>query len=379
MRSLSGTAGALALAAALIGVGVSAVTAQEPAAPASDRAGKERRVDFDPTEPTPAPGARRLAAQPDAPLPVTPGTVDRRPMPPTRRATPTPPIVSTHQIDRFEAIKKEQQAVKTTPNSLADWVILGELAQEVAMDLPADQAAQYFRMSSDAFEKALELDPGNKGLRAAVNFARAQEANRARFEASRDAATDVFLSARRRDLAATAHVPYIRAYSTPTAPTRVIPAPVTATPAGPATPARTAATPPPTDRAINSAEPLNAGADTPVAEASQAITPARQNAPATDAANYGTQANYSLPRNEWPATGYVGPVYVPFSTPAGVPFTYEQYSNTYYPVGIYDNPAVAPVTLQRYVPPPAATAAPNALERQILKRSAAKPVAPVAP
>ena len=43
---------------------------------------------------------------------------------------------------------------------MADWIILGELAYEVALDLPADQATRYYRISRDAYEKAaLAIQP----------------------------------------------------------------------------------------------------------------------------------------------------------------------------------------------------------------------------
>ena len=271
-----------------------------------------------------------------------------------------PPVIGSHQIDRYDALQKEQQAVKANPKSLADWIILGEIAHEVAMDVPGDQAGQYLKMSRDAFEKALALDPRNAGLKAAVQFARDHQGNVDTFEKSRDSATDTFLDARRRDLAATQNTPYIRTYAPPL-PSRELPgpAPAPATPPGPGSA--------PGDPAVNAATPLNAGADTPRAEAAPAVTPARETAPATDAANFGTQANYSAGASTAPMI-YAGPVYRPFATPNGQPYTYQQYSNSYYPNGLYNNPAAPPVTMQRYAPF-APRAIPNALERQILNRA----------
>ena len=53
-----------------------------------------------------------------------------------------PQVIGTQQINRFEAIRQLQETVKQNSKSLADWVILGELAHEVAIDLPADQAGR---------------------------------------------------------------------------------------------------------------------------------------------------------------------------------------------------------------------------------------------
>lgn len=422
-------------AAALFGLAAPAVLAQEPVS--SDRAGKERRVDFDPTDPAPAPAARRLADQPDAPVPALPGTVRR---PAVTRGAAAPPVISSRQIDRFDAIQKERDILRKNPNSLADWVILGELAHEAAMELPASQAGDYFRTTSEAFQKALALDPNNSGLKAAVQFARDQQAHLGEFEAARDAATDVYLAARRRDLGATHYTPHVAVYSAPSAPPltmtpapgaippaqnqlgrptdvnasplATVPAvaPVAGAPAAaavepvppaaavtPNSPARALAPVPgsrPNDPLINASTPLTGQADSPRAEKSPAVTPAREGAPSTDAANYGTQSNYSLPRRDWIVNRYGGPVYIPFDTPDGPPYTYQQYTNAYFPPGIYNNPTAEPVTLQRYLVAPvvtggpgvvapavaapavvtpavdaAAPAVPNALERQILNRA----------
>ena len=104
-----------------------------------------------------------------------------------------PQVIGTQQINRFEAIRQLQQAVKQNSKSLADWVILGELAHEVAIDLPADQAGPYYKLSRDAYENALELAPDNPGLQAAVQFAKDQEQGLDRFEKSRTAATKMYL------------------------------------------------------------------------------------------------------------------------------------------------------------------------------------------
>ena len=129
-----------------------------------------------------------------------------------------PQVIGTQQINRFEAIRQLQETVKQNSKSLADWVILGELAHEVAIDLPADQAGEYYKLSRDAYENALELAPDNAGLQAAVQFAKDQEQGLDRFEKSRSAATQMYLAARRRDLAETQFTPSLRVYGAPTAP-----------------------------------------------------------------------------------------------------------------------------------------------------------------
>jgi len=320
-----------------------------------------------------------------------------------------PPVIGSHQIDRYDAIKKVQKAVEANPNSLADWIILGELAHEIAMDAPADTAGKYFSMSREAFEKASALDPNNAGLKAAVQFARDQQANVDQFEAARDRHTDTFLEARRRDLASTGNAPYVKIYEPPL-PSRSLPGSATVgttggttaganiiggstaganttggstaggTTAGrnaagtnppPATPAAVSATAgATTDRSINSAVPLVRPNNVPVAEATPAVTPAPVNAPATDAANYGTRQNYSAAPSA--PTYYVIPSYRPFAATDGAPYTYQQYSRTYFPPGLYDNPAVPPVSIQRSSPPPAPVV-PNAFERQILNRATGQP------
>jgi len=309
-------------------------------------------------------------------------------------------VIGSHQIDRYDAIARLQKNLEANPKSLADWIILGELAHEVAMDVPADTAGKYFQMSRNAYESALALAPDNAGLKAAVQFARDQEKNSDAFEKSRDAYTDTFLNARRRDLAATGNTPYVRMYE-PILPDRRMPganptltanADVAANPAlasnpavitnglpvsgttpsgriAPATPAAVAAQVKATsDPAVDSSVPLIRPGDTPVAEASAAVTPAPTTAPATDAANYGTRQNYSAVGTlAAQPTEFAGPRYRPFATPGGSPYTYEQYSTNFFPGVVNANPAVQPVSAQRYSAP----IAPNAFERQILNRTPA--------
>lgn len=126
-----------------------------------------------------------------------------------------PNVVGSHQIDRFEAIKQLQEATRSNPKDVAGWIILGELAHEVALDLPADRDDAYYTMSREAYEKALALEPNNAGLKAAVQFARDQEAGAARFDQSRRNAVPAYITARRRELAATNLMPTVQVFAGP--------------------------------------------------------------------------------------------------------------------------------------------------------------------
>lgn len=224
---------------------------------------------------------------------------------PANAATPAPPppIIGTQQINRYGAIAELQGALKADPNSLADWVILGELAHEVAIDAPPDRAAQYLTMSREAYEKALALAPNNAGLKAAVQFAKDQEAHGAAFEAARDQATRAYLDARRRDLAATNYTPAVRVFT------------------------------PPAPMPINPVSAENGPAANATADPNPAVTP-----PLTDrTANFGVRQIYSAP------------VYQPYTLPQGAPYTFQQYSNSSYPSNTYGPGTAPPMTMQRYL------------------------------
>jgi len=281
----------------------------------------------------------------------------QEPPPTTTRTTTTgtrtrpqasAPVIGTRHIDRYDAITALQQRVKENPSSLADWIILGELSHEVALDLPADQAARYYRISREAYEKALALKPDQPGLKAAVQFAMEHEANSQRFEEVRDRATNAYLEARRRDLAATQYMPSLPVYGVPVRPVTV------ATPGTPVAPATTSAAvaPPPgqNNLAAPAAPPAapvlppSSATQAPERAAAAAIVkadpdPAITNAPAAqdDAANMGTQQFYSnaLPSYQ---TYYA----------RGVPYTYEQYRSSYDPYGTLGSSATPPITVQRY-------------------------------
>jgi len=218
------------------------------------------------------------------------------PPPPGQKPTASP-VISSHQIDRYDAIKQIQDKLKDDSKSLADWVILGELAHEVALDLPADQAGKYNSMSLDAYEKALALAPDNPGLKAAVQFARDQQSNQNQFEKSRDQATQTYLDARRRDLSATNYTPSVRV-TEPPMPSRTLPAAAPVVPGQPAV--------------------------------ANATTPA--NAPTVGG----------------PAPGYTTYTYRPlYSATATSPYTFQQYTSAYYPPNYYV-PGTAPMSAQRY-------------------------------
>src|SRR5262245_10188300 len=68
-------------------------------------------------------------------------------------------VLGTHQIDRFAAIEQVRTALQADPRKLHDWIILGELAQEVAHDVPANLAPGYFKLAHEAYTSALKLSP----------------------------------------------------------------------------------------------------------------------------------------------------------------------------------------------------------------------------
>lgn len=131
---------------------------------------------------------------------------------------PAPRVIGSHQIDRYEAIEQVRQALQADPKNLSDWILLGELAQEVAMDAPSDRAAGYYRLAREAFDTALKLQPDNPGLKAAAQFARAQEQGAEQFRQSRSRATATYLATRRRELAQSGNTPTLRVYPAPTSP-----------------------------------------------------------------------------------------------------------------------------------------------------------------
>ena len=140
--------------------------------------------------------------------------------------------IGTHQIDRFEAIHLLQESLKSTPNDAAAWIVLGELAHEVAQDLSSQDDEQYYKLSQEAYEKALALQPKNAGLKAAVEVAREQKSGAAQWDQARRDAASSYIEVRKSELAASGFNPKVQAYSPPTPPAP--PAAVAATNSAPA-------------------------------------------------------------------------------------------------------------------------------------------------
>jgi len=125
-------------------------------------------------------------------------------------------VLSSHQIDRYAAIKSLQQELKSDPNNLADWIILGELAQEVATEVEPAQAQGYYHLATDAFAHAQQLAPDNASVAAAAQFAKDQESNATRFDQGRQNATQAYLQARRQELGnPQTAAPTVRTFGTP--------------------------------------------------------------------------------------------------------------------------------------------------------------------
>ncbi len=129
--------------------------------------------------------------------------------------------IGTHQIDRFEAIHLVQESLKSNPNDAAAWIVLGELAHEVAQDLSSQDDEPYYKLSQEAYEKALALQPNNAGLKAAVEFARVQKAGAAQWDQARRDAASSYIEVRKSELAASGFNPTVQAYSPPTPPAAV--------------------------------------------------------------------------------------------------------------------------------------------------------------
>ena len=121
--------------------------------------------------------------------------------------------LATYQIDRYEAILQVRQALVKDPNNLNDWIILGELAQEVATDVASRKAPGYYKLARESYEAALKLKPDDANLKAAAQFARDQEQASVRLAETRRRAASAYLSARRRELSAPGTGPTLRVYS----------------------------------------------------------------------------------------------------------------------------------------------------------------------
>ena len=129
--------------------------------------------------------------------------------------------IGTHHIDRFEAIHLLQESLKSNPNDTAAWIVLGELAHEVAQDLSSQDDEPYYKLSEEAYQKALALQPKNAGLKAAVDFAREQKADAAHWDQTRKKAAISYIEVRKGELAASGFNPTVQTYSPPTPPVAV--------------------------------------------------------------------------------------------------------------------------------------------------------------
>jgi len=140
--------------------------------------------------------------------------------------------IGTHHIDRFEAIHMLQESLKSNPNDVAAWIVLGELAHEVAQDLSSQDDEPYYKLSEEAYEKALALQPKNAGVKAAVDFAREQKAGAAQWDQARRDGVSSYIEVRKSELAASGFNPTVQTNSPSTPPTP--PAAVAATSSAPA-------------------------------------------------------------------------------------------------------------------------------------------------
>ncbi len=246
------------------------------------------------------------------------------------------------------------------------------------MDMPAETAGTYFQMSLNAFTTASALEPENAGLKAAVKFLREQTASVSTFEQSRDTATDTFLDGasprprRDEERSIGTRGQSVTAVARAKRPSPDVPAyrrrPAPGTPKADA--AAQAAIDSKTDPDINSSEPLTSptGSVVPVAEASKAITPARENAPSTDSANMGMQLDYS--DADTSPLYFAGAYrYQPYFAPGQGAYSFQEYTSAYYPPGGYANSAQSLITPQRLGTSMPIT--PNRYEQNVLNKSAA--------
>ena len=316
-------------------------------------------------EPAPAPGTR-YAKDREIAAPASRLAADAADAAETRAnaaaapAVVPPPVIGSHQIDRYDAI--DEGAEGPEPTTQSRWPTGSSWASSPTRSRWTPRPTRRASISGCRARPSRRPWLWRRTTPASRRPSSSPATSRStptQFETSRDRYTDTYLDARRRDLAATGNVPYVKMYEPPAA-DRTLPGPVPRRPDrdGTATPGRPRPPPPPppprrTRRATRrSTRPSrwSGPATSPWPRPTPAVTPARTDAPATDAANYGTQQNYSAGSTARPPD-LRRAEYRPFVTPAGTPFTYQQYSNSYFPTGVYNNPAVLPVTPQGYVAP----------------------------
>jgi hypothetical protein len=200
---------------------------------------------------------------------------------------------NSRQIDRFEAIRLLQSSLKSNPKDTAGWVVLAELAHEVASDLSSQDDEPYYRLSAEAYEKAVALQPNNTTLRAAADFAQDELAGVRQRDQRRREAARAYVESREHELVAARFSPAVLTY-----------------------PHERALAPPTTPRAMTvSRETVPAAAPLPVPEPS---TPA-PTAPATVAAAAPAVAYQPL------ATA----VYQRYYAVTVQPYAYSPYAGTY--------------------------------------------------
>ena len=89
----------------------------------------------------------------------------------------------------------------------------------MAQDLSSQDDEPYYKLSLEAYEKALALQPKNAGLKAAVDFAREQKACAAQWDQARRDAASSYIEVRKSELAASGFYPTVQTHSPPTPPT----------------------------------------------------------------------------------------------------------------------------------------------------------------
>ena len=121
---------------------------------------------------------------------------DRHPPDRSVRGDPLAPGIAQVQPERHGRMDRPG---RTRPRSGP-----GSLLQE---DEP------YYKLSQEAYEKALALQPKNAGLKAAVEFAREQKAGAAHWDQARRDAASSYIEVRKSELAASGFNPTVQAYS----------------------------------------------------------------------------------------------------------------------------------------------------------------------
>jgi hypothetical protein len=174
------------------------------------------------------------------------------------------PSGGSHQVDRFEAIRILQESLKSNPKDAAGWIVLGELAHEVAQDLSSSDDRHYYELSVAAFEKAVALQPENTAIKAELEFARDQLAGADQWDKVRMKAARTYVEKREHELVAAKFSTAVLIYPPPRA--------AVASAALHATPAPHEAEPPASTAASPASRVPASPATTPAAAAPPATT-----------------------------------------------------------------------------------------------------------